>query len=449
MIWAIAFIIFSAACAILAFARHPIFGLYLYLGSIYVHPPSRWWGYMVPDLRWSFTSAAIVILAVLLHRGRLSSRPVWLSNAPAVLLTMYATWMWIQTPWALDFETHVAGSVQYIKYLVAFWFIYRIVDTKEKLGDFLLAHSLGCALLGVYAQFTGRDGGRLDGVGGPGMDDANTLAMYLATGIVVCFGLVLTLRGWRRWLSLAILPVILNGFVLANSRGAFLGLVAGVLVLATCKAREHRGMFWSFVAVGLIGSAVIVDKAFVERMFTISDVTQQDNEDADMSARSRMVIYEAQVRMAADYPMGVGFRGTVVLSPQYLDTKWLTRLDGSSDAAGRSSHNTFMTTLVEQGVLGALMYIALVLWTLKSVLKIRRLSQQGLDPMLATLGGALCGAVLVVIVAGSATDYLMAEVQFWLYAGLVSMFLLADANLPAVRRVGAAAALGRFEAAGR
>ena len=243
MIWAIAFIIFSTACAILAFARHPIFGLYFYLGSIYVHPPSRWWGYMVPDLRWSFTSAAIVILAVLLHRGRLSPKPLWLANAPAALLTMYATWMWIQTPWALDFETHVAGSVQYVKYLVAFWFIYRIVDTKEKLGDLLLAHSLGCALLGVYAQFTGRDGGRLDGVGGPGMDDANTLAMYLATGIVVCFGLVLTLKGWRRWLSLLILPVILNGFVLANSRGAFLGLVAGVLVLALCKARAHRGMF--------------------------------------------------------------------------------------------------------------------------------------------------------------------------------------------------------------
>ena len=184
-------------------------------------------------------------------------------------------------------------------------------------------------------------------------------------------------------------------------------------------------------------------------MFTIGDVAEQDNEDADMSARSRMVIYEAQVRMAADYPMGVGFRGTVVLSPQYLDTKWLTRLDGASDAAGRSSHNTFMTTLVEQGVLGALMYIVLVVWTLRSVLKVRRLSHQGLDPTLATLGGALCGAVIVVIVAGSATDYLMAEVQFWLYSGLASMFLLAQANLPAAQRLGGRAALGRFEAVGR
>ena len=34
------------------------------------------------------------------------------------------------------------------KYLVAFWFVYRVVDSKERVRDVLLAHVLGCALLG-------------------------------------------------------------------------------------------------------------------------------------------------------------------------------------------------------------------------------------------------------------------------------------------------------------
>lgn len=430
MHYAFAFILLAALCTVFAFKRHPIYALYFYLASIFVYPPSRWWGYMLPDLRWSLLSAAIATLSVLFHRGKLNPKPPVMMNAPAILLCMYAAWMWIQTPWALDQSQHIEGSVQYVKYLIAFWFIYRMIDSKARVADLLLGLTAGCALLGVYAQFSDRSGGRLDGVGGPGMDDSNTLAMYLATGLISCMGLVLSQRGWRRWLSAATLPVILNGFVLANSRGSFLGVAAGVLVLALCKAKAHRRLFWALMLVAAVGVTFVVDSAFMDRMATIGDVTDQDNEQADASARSRLVIVEAQMRMAADYPMGVGFRGTIVLSPRYLDSRWLTKLPGTDESVGRSSHNTFMTTLVEQGIPGALMFLALVTWIVVSIFKLRRPSRYGADPELATMGAALCGGLVVVIVAGTATDYFMAEVQFWLYAGLVSTFQLAQKKLP-------------------
>ena len=40
--------IIAAAFAVLAFVRHPIYGLYLYLATVYVHPPSRWWATWFP-----------------------------------------------------------------------------------------------------------------------------------------------------------------------------------------------------------------------------------------------------------------------------------------------------------------------------------------------------------------------------------------------------------------
>lgn len=427
MVYAIAFVLFSIACIVLAFARHPIYGLYFYLGSIYVHPPSRWWGYMLPDLRWSLMSAVVAAMAIYLNRKQLTQKALWLSNPPAVLLTLYATLMVIQTPWALDQPTHVEGTLQFVKYMVAFWIVYRVADTKEDLRNVLIAQLLGCTLLGIYARLVGREGDRLDGVGGPGMDDANTLGMYLATGVIVGFGLLLTLKGWRRWVGIGLVAITLNGFVLANSRGAFLGLGAGVLVLGLCKARAHRRVFWSLVLVGVLGVSIIVDKVFIERMFTISDVTSED-EYAEKSARSRMAIFEAQVRMAIDYPMGAGFRGTATLSPLYLDREWLVRGGVEADAQ-RSSHNTFMTTLVEQGVLGAALFIALVLWLISRTVRLWRLHREGADPELVTYGATLCGALVVVIVAGSATDYLLAEVQFWLYAGLVVAIQLATQGL--------------------
>ena len=438
MFAALAYLLLCAACTLLAFKRHPIYGFYFYLASFYVHPPSRWWNYMLPSVRWSLISAVVAVLAVLIHRGRLRGKPFWMTNPPATILTIYAILMWVQCAWALDLETHLEGATKFAKYLVAFWLVYRLVDTKETLRDLMFAHAAGCTLLGILCQFVGRDGNRLDGVGGPGLDDANTLGMYLATGIIVSLGIFLTSKDWRRWASLGMMVLILNGFVLANSRGSFLGLVAGGLVLLFCKAREHRKMFWVLALAGLVGFSAIVDKTFVDRMFTIGDVVE-DSEDADMSARSRLELYKAQLRMAADYPMGVGFRGTATLSARYLDRRWLARDNGADDPdAARTSHNTLMTTLVEQGVLGLLLFLALVAWLLVAVLRVRGMNKRGTDADLITLSAATCGALIVVIVAGSATDYLMAEVQFWLFAALVSAFQLAGAASPAPRQAGSA-----------
>ena len=422
---ALAYLVFCATCTLLAFKRHPIWGFYFYLASFYVHPPSRWWNYMLPSLRWSLISAIVAVLALLLHRGRLNTKPFWLSNGPATILTIYAILMWLECAWALDLETHLEGTIKFTKYLVAFWLVYRLVDTKAMLRNLMFAHAAGCTLLGILCYFLGREGNRLDGVGGPGLDDANTLGMYLATGVIVSLGIFLTSKSWLRWASLAMMILTLNGFVLANSRGAFLGLVAGALVVVFCKSREHRRKFWALALAAGVCASVIVDRAFIERMFTISDVVET-SEDADASARSRVAIYEAQLRMAADYPMGAGYRGTGTLSARYLDRRWLARMTGAEDDpdAARTSHNTLMTTLVEQGALGLLLFLGLLGWLLGAALRVRAMNKRGVDAELITLSAATCGAIMVVVVAGSAADYLMAEVQFWLFAALVSVFQL-------------------------
>ena len=431
MYYATAFVLLAAACTFFAFARHPIYGLYFYLATTYIYPQGRWWGQMLPDLRWALLSAGVTVLAVVFHRGKLRAKPLWLANAPAVIFTLYGLWMWVQTPWALDVQDHLNGPITFTKYMLGFWFVYRVVDSAERIRDLLLAHVLGCGLLGVYAQLIGRDGDRLDGVGGPGIDDANTLGMYLATGAIIGTGLVLTQQGWRRYLSLACLVFIANGIVLANSRGAVLGLVAGGLVLAVCKAKQHRWLFWSFALVGVMGLVVVMDKSFVERMFTIRDATSQD-EDADMSARSRLVVAKAQLQMFLDHPMGTGHRGTATLSTQYLDSKWLTRdKSGDESTAARSSHNTFLTALVEQGLPGGLLFIILSLWTVMVMLRIRRMRGPACDPALTTLGASMCGALVVIFVSGNTADYLLAEVQFWLFAALVSMLWLSERDKPA------------------
>jgi hypothetical protein len=447
MLSAIAFLIFCTACMVLAFYRHPIFGFYFYLATFYVHPPSRWWGYMVPDLRWALLSAVITVLAVWLHRGRLRPLPMWLTLAPAVILLLYNLLLWGQTAWAVDAETNLEGAAQFSKYLVAYWFVYRICDSAQNLRRVLGAHAIGCGLLGIFAASIGREGDRLDGVGGPGIDDANTLGMYLATGTVVCMGLFLVLKGWRRWASVLLAGIILTGFVLANSRGATVGLIAGALALAVCCGHRHKGAFLALLLVFGIGAAKVVDQKFVDRLFTIGDVTSE-SEDADQSARSRKIIVDAQFKMAADHPLGVGHRGTATLSPLYMDDRWLTYAHTDGSHAERSSHNTFMTVLVEQGVIGVVLYAALLIWLLGSVFRLRRLRSN--DPEvreLATLGSTACAAIFVVLLAGMGTDYLLAEVQFWMYAVLAASLKLAERAAPTARPSLTGSAVGTLRGA--
>ena len=76
---------------------------------------------------------------------------MWLGWGPALCLVLYASWMWVQAPWALDQEDHLRGSIEFVKSLLAMWFVYRAVDSKERVRDLMLAHVFGCALLGIYA----------------------------------------------------------------------------------------------------------------------------------------------------------------------------------------------------------------------------------------------------------------------------------------------------------
>jgi O-antigen ligase len=411
MLSAATFALFCVACTVLAFVRHPIYGLYFYLSATYVFPPGRWWAYMLGDLRWSLLAAAVTVAAVLFGSAKLRPKPFWLTKTPALILLLYALWMLIQTSWALDINTHLRGTTQFFKYIVAFWFVYRVVDNEENVRNLLLAHLLGCTLLGLYAYVAGRIGGRLDGVGGPGIDDANTLGMYFATGAITAIGLLLVERGWRRWLTFGCLAFVVNGLILTNTRGAFLGLLAGALVLALCKAREHRRTFWLLAAAGVLGTSLLIDEKFIDRMSTIQEAIT-DTQDADFSAVSRMTLAAAQMEMFRDYPMGTGWRGTETLSPRYLEEKFLS-------GGGRSSHNTFLTTLVEQGIPGAILYIWLTLWTIRAILGLRA-RQRGASPQFVTLAATISSVLAVVFAAGFTADFLMAEVQYWMLAALVS-----------------------------
>lgn len=410
---AIIFLLLFAGGLGLCIFRHPIYGLYTYVAVFYLHPPSRWWAASLPDLRWAYV-AALVTLLVTLSKPRDDTRPQWYSTTAGKLLIAFTAWVWIQFPWALSPEDHQYFATLYVKYLVVFYLIYRLLDSRERVVEFLLVHIAGCAYLGWVALGV-RYSGRLDGVGGPGIDEANLLAAQIATGVVIGAMLLLSERGKRRLLCIIALPLMLNIMVMAGSRGAFLSIVGAGLVLWYFKPKAYNKAFYAYAVIGVIAVVSVTNEAFWQRMTTIGAAAESYDQ-ADESAQNRMVGFKAQLQMTKSWPHGSGHRGTAVLSPNYMEAKWLSK----SANPQRASHNTLMTAWVEQGLPGLFFYVAFFVFIIRTLLRRRCVRKSEADAPWNVVFAALGAGLMILYIAGQFVDVAKAEIYIWLLAAMAT-----------------------------
>jgi len=407
-----------------AIIGRPIWGLYTYVAVFYLDPGSRWWGASLPDVRWSLVAALVTLLATL----RLKPPPTyvpWIRHFPIKVLVAYVTWMVIQLLWANPM--HWPVLVLFVKYLILLFLILRLLQTEADIWGFVVAHALGCAYYG-YLAYRAAAGGRLEGVGGPGIDDANTLGMQLATGLVVTAAILIARRGPLRWIALLAIPFVANGIVQTGSRGAFVALAASGIVFLALTPKPKRNISYALAAIAVVVFLFRAPDTFWQRIYTLAKF-ENNPQQLDTSARSRTVIIKAQLRMFSDYPFGVGSRGTDWLSRSYLDPKWLTARPGLDRAlyGTRASHNTFMAALVDQGFPGAILYLLMVGWVIVSLRRLKRMDHNGLPVTNGMLRAAIGSALAVVFVAGLGTNYIRAEVQYWLIALLIASIPIARA----------------------
>jgi hypothetical protein len=412
----------------MALIRNPLYGLYAYIAVFYVHPPSRWWGIYLPDLRWSMLAAVVTIVAIWIHSPPTDpSRQPWYATGAAKLMIAFTIWFWLGTLWALDKPLHIPAAILLTKYILVFYMVYRLIDTPAKITTFLLAHVAGCFYLGLLA-FDANVASRLDGVGGPGIDDSNTLSMHLATGVAAGAMLVMHLRDWRRYLCIPALAFALNAIVLTGSRGAFLALLAGGLALYYLRPVVYKKVFYVFAVLGIVLFVRVASPTFWMRIDTVSVAAAGDREAMDVSTLARFEMAKAQLQMAKSYPLGAGHRGSEVLSPRYLAVEFM------SFGGGRSSHNVLLTVLVEQGIPGVILFLGFIYWTGKSLRRLKKetATRNPTDKQKtrAVHAAAVGGALTVVLVAGVFADFSKCEVQVWMIALLAALLQPAAARVP-------------------
>lgn len=420
-----------------ALARHPIYGLATYVVVLFVHPPSRWWGAAIPGLRWSLVAALITLTAVLIHR-RQDQRNIPSHHGIFIVYLIFSIWITIQIPWAMLSETHNTFVTLYWKYMVLLILIYSAVDSERHLRLFLWSYVVGCFYLGWIA-YSAFEGGRFEGFGGPNMGESNAGALALVTGVFAAAPLFLKGTNWERAILIAMMPFIVNGVVTAVSRSAFVALIIGGAAYLWYSPKKYRKRIIAAGSLGVVLFVMLTNPQFWARMASLKhagegQVTIESEIGSTViydSGQGRIDIMKAQWQMFLDYPFGSGHRGTVALSTSYMSDELLT--SSRTGPKGRASHNTFFSLLVEQGILGAIVYFYIVWWCYSRV-RYLYYHYKNRDDFGAALVPALAGILVAIIIGDVFVDYLKMEPRLWYIAIMMAVIDVANRDKAAETR---------------
>ncbi|MEM7468156.1 MAG: O-antigen ligase family protein, partial [Pseudomonadota bacterium] len=366
----------------------------------------------VPELRYLFFVGLITFVSALRVKSD-DMRPKIFHFQYAKLFLALVIWMWMQYFWALDREEHLEGTIEYTKHFIIFFLIYRIIDTREKIIGFLIAHIIGCFWFGYLAL--GASGGRLESIGGP-VGGSNELGMHVATALITGGIMWLLITGWQRWVIFGAIPFIANTIVLTVSRGAFLGFFSAGLIGGAFIPKSYRGKYFGLSILAMILISMLAHEELVERFVATWEAIAGEEQEIDNSAASRIEIFSAGMRMGLDYPLGAGYRGTRVLSPFYMEKRLL-----SDSSGGRSAHNTFAAAFAEHGFVGAIIYIWMVLSITRVLFRVNRLGDHAMSKQDRAIAVSLIAAVAGMWVSGNFSNNLFTETQYWLVAVLCSL----------------------------
>lgn len=414
---AILFVALYFALLVAALVRRPFWGLCAYLMAFYLHPPARWWGEALPDLRWSLTAALVTLLAVILKGGRLEP----FRFAETRLYLVFFLYVAVQTAWAIDITTHLEFVEMVFSFLMLIYLLQSVIVGRKDLIAFIVVTMVGCSYF-TYIGLTSSWGGRLDGVGGPSISSANQMSQHVAAMLMP--GAYLLLQKKEQWwkygivllLCLACLKVIL----MAGSRGVYLSILVTGVVALILYPRGNKKRLYSLAGLVLAGGLLFVGPGLLQRFEGVQLTNLAEAE--DQSARSRVVIIEAQWEMFKKAPLlGHGHKGTLLLSPAYIPPEYLS-LNARGSLAGRASHNYLMSLLVDHGVLGASIILVIIL---RCLLPLRKVTSQVLedqeDSIRLLVVGLMLG-LLCLMVAGMASDHKNSETSIWFFA-LIPLFL--------------------------
>ncbi len=332
----------------------------LAFASLYVFVFLMPWEEAVPMIGGFVIGRWVIVLVSLILALRIVVRPQ--IRKPALVLgLMLATALWavLSTLWTIDEDLTSTRAGTFVQLLLLAWMIWELVTTDERALGLLRAYAFGASVLasstlinymnGVQAADLAAQKGlvrtRTFRYTVAGVNE-NDLGLMLALSIPITLYLLSRRRGPLMvlycWLHMGL---CLTALLLAGSRAGLISAIVGLVMFPLIMYRLPRWQRAAFIfvcAAGLLVGISLVPDVVLGRLAN----TQTELSEGTLTHRT--VLWSAGLEAFRDHAfMGVGAGAYGAAIVNAVDIPFV-------------AHNTFISILVEQGVIGALLWLAML-----------------------------------------------------------------------------------------
>lgn len=334
---------------------NPVMGVALYVLVYHLNPETQWWAPSVQALctRMSFTVALATFVGMLVRQPRLEHGARQFPT-PYTLAILFCVIALGSLAWGLDTTPRSYYLAEKLVKLLVFLFILiRCIRTPQHYQLVFYTWLVGILYVGYEAQ--GGVGyirfGRLTGgLGGPDFAESSGLAVHLIATLPLIGAAFFMARTWfGRTFALLTGALAVNTLIATRTRNALVGLLVLALAGAFSLPRKYRVRGVVAIVIGALLAMQLADPGWWHRMDTITHYRD------DQSAASRLTYWRAAWAMAADYPFGIGLGNFHHVVMDYVPGLEIVR----------SAHNSVMECLAELGWPGLILYVAVILTTLR------------------------------------------------------------------------------------
>ena len=382
----------------------------------------------------SLAKAAGVILAIswMATVSRKETRGKTLLEAQPVLtllLACFLAWSALTLVWAESTSEGVTALTRYAPNLLLFPIIFSALrrrgDVVAVLGTIVVAGALAAAM-GV-ASPTQTEGDLVRATGTVG--DANELAAALVVGLVLAMGFAVNrgFSGEKRLLCGLVAALAFAGILLSLSRGGFVAL-ACVLVVSVFVAGRWRPQV-------VVATALVLGCA-VFYFSSVASLPARERVTSVGGGTGRVDIWTTAWRMVEDEPIrGVGAGNFPVSSIHYLLQPGSIERDEFIIDTPKVTHNTYLQVLAEEGIVGAALFLGIILICMACIWRAaRRFARMGDERM-----ELLARALFIALIGLLAADFFISEMfskLLWLLLAVGPPLLAVSARTPEQERRG-------------
>lgn len=282
----------------------------------------------------------------------------------------FIAYSFLSAVWSWDSSQTISRSLTVLLVFICMSVIYLAYEERGSVEGLFYAIMLSGVIISLYSirvfgltslRMATSIGARLEG------DDfyanVNSIGMWMSLCAVVFVYHVLNTR-FRLWYLTGLLPLFI--IAVTQSRTALIEMLFGVLLVVYIKASDSPSIskkitnillgFTGLVIILFFASQLKMFSGINERMRSMLGLSTQIRE-RSTSLRQEMI--NVGLRQFSRSPfIGIGFGSTHVLTRQYLGLN--TYL-----------HNNFIEVLVSGGIIGFVIYYAMYLYVIKSLLRLK------------------------------------------------------------------------------